>query len=206
MSPNDGRPAAAPGSGDEDFLERWSRRKAEARSGSGEHGVQAPDPAAPGGEKPDAAQADSAAAAAPAVPLPDLDTLGEDSDYSAFLAQGVDAGLRRTALRKLFQSPKFNVLDGLDDYMGDYTSFEPLGSLVTADMRYQLERTAKRLAEALDTAEAPGQPASASVTPPAAASDPPAGTDALASAETEADTRTDTNTGAMPDDRKPPAA
>ena len=79
------------------------------------------------------------------VELPDLEQLDQDSDYSAFLTPGVDAALRKRALRKLFSSPKFNVFDGLDTYRDDFTSFPPLGDVVTADMRHHLERLAREL-------------------------------------------------------------
>ena len=72
--------------------------------------------------------------------------------------------MRKRALRKLFQSPKFNVFDGLDTYRGDFTSFPALGDVVTADMRYHLERAARELAARAEAAvlhepPATGQPA-----------------------------------------------
>jgi hypothetical protein len=128
----------------EGFLERWSRRKVQART--------APEPAVAPAPEPrditppaDAAVADAGSTSQETVKLPDLDLLGEDSDYSAFLAPDVDAGLRQRALRKLFSSPKFNTFDGLDTYRDDYTSFPPLGDLVTADMRHHAERLAREL-------------------------------------------------------------
>jgi len=76
--------------------------------------------------------------------MPDLDSLDEDSDYSGFLSPGVSEGLRKLALRKLFQGQSFNLCDGLDDYDEEFTSFEKLGDIITADMRFQLEEEAKR--------------------------------------------------------------
>lgn len=136
--------AAADG---EPFLERWSRKKAQARAGmpQDEPADAVGPPASAGAEAP---QPEGAEAPAPVV-LPDLDELDQDSDYSAFLAPGVDEALRRRALRKLFRSPKFNVLDGLDDYCEDFTTFESLGSIVTADMRLQAERAARAARDAL---------------------------------------------------------
>lgn len=133
-----------------EFLARWSRLKERAReeARSPPPAAQVPEPAEPAQELPTA----PAAAATPVaeVKLPNLDLLDGDSDYSAFLSPGVDLLLRRRALRKLFHSPKFNVLDGLDDYMGDFRNFEPLGDLVTADMRHRIEQAARRLAESLE--------------------------------------------------------
>ncbi|MCU7800078.1 MAG: DUF3306 domain-containing protein [gamma proteobacterium symbiont of Lucinoma myriamae] len=76
--------------------------------------------------------------------MPDLDSLDEDSDYSGFLSPGVSDKLRKLALHKLFHGESFNLCDGLDDYDEEFTSFEKLGDIVTADMRFQLEEEAKR--------------------------------------------------------------
>jgi hypothetical protein len=159
---------------DETFLSRWSRRKAGARTVEpaaadpvAAEPAAAEVPSTPDTSLPTVVPAASGtagqapAAEAPAIELPDLDQLGENSDYSAFLTPGVDADLRRRALRKLFSSPKFNVFDGLDTYRDDYTSFPPLGSVVTADMRYHLERLANKVAEVLDEQTAPTAPVEA---------------------------------------------
>ena len=76
--------------------------------------------------------------------MPDLNKLNEDSDYSGFLSPGVSDKLRKLALHQLFHGQSFNVCDGLDDYDEEFTSFESLGDIVTADMRFQMEEEAKR--------------------------------------------------------------
>jgi len=38
----------------------------------------------------------------------------------------VDATLRRAALKQLFRDPRFNVMDGLDTYIDDYTKADPI--------------------------------------------------------------------------------
>ena len=119
---NGDRDAAAEGTGDEPFLARWSRLKAQARHP--EPGPP-PEPGALGNDQPPAAPtamdaASPEGAPEPPVQLPDLEQLHEDSDYSAFLTPGVDAELKKRALRKLSHSPKFNVFDGLDTYRDDY--------------------------------------------------------------------------------------
>jgi hypothetical protein len=161
------------GAHEETFLRRWSRRKTEAGSATGDTAATtAPATPGPGDAATPASVSAPAVEAHPAtgdgatpaatastapVDLPDLDLLDQDSDYSAFMAPGVDADLRRRALQKLFHSPKFNVFDGLDTYRDDFTSFPALGSIVTVDMRYQLDRAAKRALAELD--EAQGKPA-----------------------------------------------
>ncbi len=81
------------------------------------------------------------------VELPPIESLGDDSDYSMFMSPEVDDGLRKLALRKLFKAPFFNVVDGLNDYDDDFTSFEGLGDIVTSDMKFHEER--KKAEEAL---------------------------------------------------------
>ena len=85
--------------------------------------------------------------------MPPIESLDEDSDYSGFLSPGVSEELRRRALRKLFFSAAFNVRDGLDDYDDDFTSFEALGDMVTADMKHQKEVEAERAQAAQAKAE-----------------------------------------------------
>jgi hypothetical protein len=139
--------------GDESFVGRWSRLKAQARARESHPALE---PEAPGGDESPAGPAQvTPDAAPPVVELPDLERLDQDSDYSAFLTPGVDAALRKRALRKLFSSPKFNVFDGLDTYRDDFTSFPPLGDVVTADMRHHLERLAKELAARTEDAPPP---------------------------------------------------
>lgn len=153
---------------DEPFLQRWLRRKSEAASGEtpSEEPSEAATPGPPAdgeGAPPDETAIDPAAPDAPVeaeaerpitdADLPDLDELDENSDYSMFMAAGVSADKRRMALRKLFRSPKFNVTDGLDDYCEDFTKFDPLGSIVTAEMRHHAERLARKALEGLDGGE-----------------------------------------------------
>lgn len=173
----DQKPGAGEAAADgEPFLERWSRKKARARAGMPEEEPADAAGAAPStgaaGPEPDGGEAPAA------VVLPDLDELDQDSDYSAFLAPGVDEALRRRALRKLFRSPKFNVLDGLDDYCEDFTTFESLGSIVTADMRLQAERAAHAARDALgkDGTDRPAAAAPDDTTLAAADADGDAGT------------------------------
>ena len=139
--------------GDESFLGRWSRLKAQARERES-HPVVTPEER-DGDQSPAGVVQAPQDTAPPVVVLPVLELLDQDSDYSAFLTPGVDAALRKRALRKLFSSPKFNVFDGLDTYRDDFTSFPPLGDVVTADMRHHLERLAKELAARTEAAPPP---------------------------------------------------
>ena len=137
----------------ESFLGRLHRRKTEARLAK----TQAVTP-------PQARQTDQTeAVATPAgeadieeaptdADMPPLESLGADSDYTGFLSPRVSETLRRAALRKLFHGAEFNIVDGLDEYAEDFTTFEPLGDIVTADMRHMIELEAKKKAEAIKQA------------------------------------------------------
>jgi hypothetical protein len=108
-------------------LKRWSQRKrAAARTDT----AQSSPSVAPAAEDPAAgaiATADAAPAAMPeAAPLPPVDSLTFDSDFSAFMQPKIDEETKRAALRKLFTDPSFNVMDGLDIYVGDYTQPDPM--------------------------------------------------------------------------------
>ena len=89
-----------------------------------------------------------------------VEGLTEESDFSKFMSSGVSDKLRNLALRKLFHAPIFNIRDGLDEYDGDYTWFEKLGDIVTADMRHQMELEANKKLEqeAREIAEAEATP------------------------------------------------
>jgi hypothetical protein len=141
-------------SDDESFLQRWMRRKGEAATDEAEERPAVePEPPPVIGEA--AAEGEVPVEGAPQEPagpitdadLPELSELDEDSDYSLFMAAGVSPEKRKAALRQLFRSPKFNVIDGLDDYCEDFRNFDPLGSIVTAEMRYQAERLARKALE-----------------------------------------------------------
>ncbi len=140
---------------DESFLGRWLRRKREARGDR---------PPADGRTPRDATDAPMAGASRPDAPpsektdadLPPLDALDETSSYADFLSPQVSETLRRQALRKLFMSAKFNVIDGLDDYAEDYRSFQALGDIITSDMRYAMRREAEK-ARARAESSQPGE-------------------------------------------------
>lgn len=93
--------------GSEPFLSRWARKKEEAR--------QAPPPAK-----------QEADAKSPAPELPPVESLTPDSDYRAFFHPKVNEDVRRAALKKLFSDPRFNVMDGLDTYIDDYSKEDPI--------------------------------------------------------------------------------
>jgi hypothetical protein len=124
---------------DPGFLSRWSRRKEQAKRGP----VAEPAlvPAAPPPEPlaaepaPLPAPALEPAPAAPPLPtLADVALLHRDSDFSRFVVPGVDEGVKRAAMKKLFADPHFNVMDGLDTYIDDYGKPDPIGITMLRQM------------------------------------------------------------------------
>jgi hypothetical protein len=120
-------------------LGRWSRRKLAAAKDSKGKDVPATQDATRAAmpAQIDPVARTSAEAAAPAIApgariaeaqaqLPSIDSLTFDSDYSQFMKPGVDESLRQGALKKLLRDPHFNVMDGLDVYIDDYTKPSPL--------------------------------------------------------------------------------
>lgn len=137
----------------ENFLSRWSRLKRENTSRTtappqttAENDSQSQQ----AGDNSRAQLSDSGGdTVAPKPPpddseMPPLDSLDENADIGGFLSPRVSAQLQKRALRKVFLSGKFNVRDGLDDYDDDFTSFAPLGDVITAEMRRMQERIRAR--------------------------------------------------------------
>jgi hypothetical protein len=120
------------------FLSRWSRRKAQVRDGAAPVPVPVREPVpaaaapsaasvqAPAAALAPAAPAETQPAAAPLPTLADVAQLTRESDYSRFVAGGVDEGVKRAAMKKLFTDPHFNVMDRLDTYIDDYGKPDPI--------------------------------------------------------------------------------
>lgn len=58
--------------------------------------------------------------------LEDVVQLTKDSDYSQFVQTEVSDEVHHAAMKKLFSDPHYNVMDGLDIYIGDYSKEDPL--------------------------------------------------------------------------------
>ena len=141
-----------PDRGDGSFFGRWTQRKVQARKGDLPADVSTnltkpsrpsalDKPAAAGAQVPvgqsvaaTGAGSQSATPAEPSPPPPpppptleDVAKLTTDSDYSAFAARTVDSRVRNAAMRKLFAGdPPFNLMDGLDVYIDDYSVGESI--------------------------------------------------------------------------------
>ena len=100
------------------FLSRWSKRKA-GQDVKPEEVIQEPVqvtlPVTPQTQAP------------PPVTLEDVEKIDRfDPDFSAFMRPDVDPAVQQAALKKMFSDPHFNVMDGLDIYIDDYSKPDPL--------------------------------------------------------------------------------
>lgn len=110
------------------FLSRWSRLKkaAKADPASADVAPKAEARPAPAVAPPDPLPSSRVDGEREPAPLPPVESLTPESDFSPFMGEKVDESLKRRALKTLFQDPRFNVMDGLDTYIGDYSQPDPL--------------------------------------------------------------------------------
>ena len=122
------------------FLSRWSRRKREVTAGKTPSEPASPvkQPASSVGHgnsttpEQQAALTEAApptqppASADPLPTLADVTELTPTSDFQPFMRPGVAPDVRNAAMKKLFADPHFNVMDGLDIYIDDYSQPDPL--------------------------------------------------------------------------------
>jgi hypothetical protein len=139
----------------ESFFARWSKQKTELPP-------VAPDTAA------EPVAVDQPEPALPPPTIEDVATLTPQSDYTRFIGKGVDENIQRAALKKLFTDPHFNIMDGLDIYIGDYNKFDPIPPEMLALLNHakglldplsQFENPLMRLMEEATSPEAEPAPA-----------------------------------------------
>lgn len=132
------------------FLGRWASRKADALQGRMlDERAAVTKPVAQDADA-GSVQEPGAAAARPALTpssgagqelqqekvlsLDDVKLLTPDSDFKPFMANNVGAEVRNAAMKKLFADPHFNVMDGLDIYIGDYSQPDPISPSMLRQM------------------------------------------------------------------------
>jgi hypothetical protein len=131
------------------FLGRWSQRKQALREGrvvdepAAAKGADAATGAAPEAASEQVPQnlADSQTStpaiqepAAPAPTLADVQALQADSSYAPFVARDVAPEVRNAAMKKLFADPHYNLMDGLDIYIDDYSVPSPMPAAMLRQM------------------------------------------------------------------------
>ena len=63
----------------------------------------------------------------PSATLEDVEKIDRFApDFSAFMKPDVDPAVQQAALKKMFSDPHFNVMDGLDIYIDDYSKPDPI--------------------------------------------------------------------------------
>ncbi len=139
------------------FLSRWSKRKAgklEDLEDQPKETTQTPAPISP------------EAQALPPASLDDVEKIDRfDPDFSSFMKPDVDPSVQQAALKKMFTDPHFNVMDGLDIYIDDYSKPDPLPPgmlerMVQSDMLQLFRKTGDT--PALEESQIEGQMASSS--------------------------------------------
>lgn len=126
---------------DGNFFSRWSRQKAQTQAQAQVRAEAPPAPAVlPGtaaGANPAGAVPAPASVAAPtpastsspdpaAPTLADVAQLTPQSDFAPYMGRTVTQAVKNAAMKKLFADPHFNVMDGLDIYIDDYSIPSPL--------------------------------------------------------------------------------
>jgi hypothetical protein len=121
------------------FLNRWSKKKlgaepelspselAEKQSPAQDSkGLKDPALGEQSSEKNLEPVAGAAQAQEVAPTLEDVLKLTKDSDFSAYVKPGIDPEVQKAAMQKLFSDPRYNVMDGLDIYIDDYSKPDPI--------------------------------------------------------------------------------
>ena len=125
------------------FFSRWSQRKQAVKQGvplaeplpsvnslpqSKPTEAKSPTVAAPNSESPTTEEP------AKVLTLEDVSKLTPESDFTSFMTQGVSPEVRNAAMKKLLADPHYNIMDGLDIYIGDYNTPDPLPEGMLAKM------------------------------------------------------------------------
>jgi hypothetical protein len=115
------------------FLTRWARLKRQAET---EKPPEKVDPTPP-------------------ADLPPVDSLTFESDFTAYLRANVEESVKRAALKKLLHDPRFNVMDGLDTYIDDYTKNDPISEEMLKTLEHARSTLFPPQHETEETAQAP---------------------------------------------------
>jgi hypothetical protein len=118
------------------FLSRWSQRKQALREGRAVE--ESPPPAAPAETSALVPDTDTATVCVPpTLPSPtleDVKALNADASFAPFVSRDVAPEVRNAAMKKLFADPHYNVMDGLDIYIDDYSLPSPMPAAMLRQM------------------------------------------------------------------------
>ena len=112
----------------EGFLSRWSRRKAgKEKENAVDQQLGLEKTASPAADISSVTPKDPNTQTSPTLTLEDVEKIDRFApDFSAFMKPDVDPVVQQAALKKMFTDPHFNVMDGLDIYIDDYSKPDPL--------------------------------------------------------------------------------
>lgn len=106
----------------ESVLSRWSRRKLDKQVATEQEKVlpvqQEPEPTLTPTSEPQ---------------------IVDETEIPIWQQPDVDPEVKRAALSRLFREPEFNVVDRMNEYDDDFTSFASLGGIVTHQMKHMLK-------------------------------------------------------------------
>ena len=137
------------------FFSRWSQRKQAVKQGvplaealpaaktqsqtnplqaSSQNAALAAQAGAPQTKTAAPSQNETTQEPAKLLTLEDVSKLTPESDFTSYMTQGVSPEVRNAAMKKLLADPHYNIMDGLDIYIGDYNTPDPLPEGMLAKM------------------------------------------------------------------------
>ena len=137
------------------FFSRWSQRKQAVKQGvplaealpaantqsqtnplqaSSHNAALAAQAGAPQTKTAAPSQSETTQEPAKLLTLEDVSKLTPESDFTSYMTQGVSPEVRNAAMKKLLADPHYNIMDGLDIYIGDYNTPDPLPEGMLAKM------------------------------------------------------------------------
>ena len=137
------------------FFSRWSQRKQAVKQGAplaeplptantqpqtnplqatSQNGPLATPASALPKNTPPNSQSKASEEPAKVLTLEDVSKLTPESDFTSYMTQGVSPEVRNAAMKKLLADPHYNIMDGLDIYIGDYNTPDPLPEGMLAKM------------------------------------------------------------------------
>lgn len=128
------------------FLSRWSRRKLAA-----EETAAADNPTSAATTQVTNDLSASAATEPPSI----SDSVQLEEKKPLWQRDNIDPQEKQQAMRDLFRKPKFNLVDGLDEYEKDYNyhNFAKLGDVITHEMRSRLAAQADAFATSVTSTQ-----------------------------------------------------
>jgi len=121
------QPSPASGRGSESALGAAGKGGESALGAAGKGGESAT--AGASGIAPSPLRGEGGGEGLPELPPPTLEdvrSLTAESDFTRFAAPDVAPEVKNAALKRLFSDPRYNVMDGLDVYIDDYSKPDPI--------------------------------------------------------------------------------